>query len=484
MKCFDILIIGNGILGLSTAYALSLENHGLNIAIVGPSHRKGCASLAAGAMLGAFSETSEATFASIHGRAKLDMAVQAARMWPDWVKGINDQINDDSNIGINLGTFVTLNTESSKREDKNFGAIKKALDLYGESYFEVDPCEIPGLNPAHNCRPLRALFIPREGYLNPFSLFKALENILKRQKNITFIDSCVNKIRTTSSQNKIIEVHEDNLLEANQVVIAAGAYTQHIIDQLPELKSKIPLILAGSGTSFLLEYPDHKFQGVIRSPNRAGACGIHIMPRTENQLFIGSSNSLGILPKTYPKTRDIYYSTRRAMEQLHQGFNKGEIIEWFVGNRPTPVDTFPLLGETSIKGLWMLTGTYRDGFHDSPLLARSLARQILGHSSLFSHPFHPERTPIQTMTLEESMHDFVEQHVAVGYEHAIQLPKIGFHEVLEEMLYKKAEDIYKKLEINFGIPFDLLIALELNRELIPFFRDYYKSLKMELEVNI
>ncbi|WST20134.1 FAD-binding oxidoreductase [Streptomyces xanthophaeus] len=44
---------------------------------------------------------------------------------------------------------------------------------------------------------------------------------------------------------------------------------------------------------------------------------------------------------------------------------------------PRPLDRFPLLGPTGIDGLYVETGTYRDGFHSSPVIARLLAELIM-----------------------------------------------------------------------------------------------------------
>ena len=54
----DISIVGNGILGLMTAYELTNRDPSLKVAVIGPANREGGASQAAGAMLGCFGAVS------------------------------------------------------------------------------------------------------------------------------------------------------------------------------------------------------------------------------------------------------------------------------------------------------------------------------------------------------------------------------------------------------------------------------------------
>jgi hypothetical protein len=55
----DVLVVGNGILGYSIAFALLHENPSAKITLIGPSSKPSCASVAAGAMLNSFAELEE-----------------------------------------------------------------------------------------------------------------------------------------------------------------------------------------------------------------------------------------------------------------------------------------------------------------------------------------------------------------------------------------------------------------------------------------
>ena len=68
-------------------------------------------------------------------------------------------------------------------------------------------------------------------------------------------------------------------------------------------------------------------------------------------------------------------------------------------------DTFPILGETSIKGLYITTGTKRDGLSMSLFIAKCISNSILKLKNNYKFPemFKPERKIISTMSLKEGL---------------------------------------------------------------------------------
>ena len=479
LKNFDIAIVGNGVLGLSTAVALTQEDPNLKIAVIGSVNKKKSASLAAGAMLNCFAEINKFTLKSKPSINKFNMARQAMQMWPKWLEAINSKVNDIEKVAFTPGTFVILNSKAGSRETENFVNIHAALDIYKEPYTQVAASDIPGINPIDSARPLKALYIPQEGALNPNQLLLALEKIALDSKQVEFFDDFATQILFNKNKVSGIKLKSNHSITAAKIILAAGAFSQKLIDQLPSLTQKIPKILAAPGCSIILKANQHKFKHVVRTPVRASSCGIHILPYAENSplLYMGSSNMVCPLPKPKAKIRDVYYLLERAMEQFNHDLHKAEVIKIKLGNRPVSFDTFPLIGATSFAGLWLLTGTYRDGVHDSPLLAQSMAKEILGKPALFDNHFQPERFPLEIMPQQEAIAEFADQYISTGYEHNMQLPKIDWIHRIREMAYKHAESLYAELEIDIGLSPDIMFMFDQAPEVIPLFRKYYQSVK-------
>lgn len=477
----DILIAGNGVLGLSVAYALALENPSLKICVIGSANRKGSATLAAGAMLNCFAEVHKLSFKSKYSINKFLIAREALKLWPSWVAQINMQVPAFEKIRINPGTFVILNSKAGKREDENYNAILQAAERYQEVYEEVEPGDIPGFKPIEDSRPLKAVYLPNEGSVNPHQLLIALEKAASLLANVTFIDDMVTDVLIANNKVIGLKTAVNGILHASQVLLAAGAYTQKLIEKISVLKNRIPKIFSSVGTSLILKMKGHQFKHVVRTPVRTGACGVHIMPchQKVDRLYLGASSSIRVTPRIKTKTRDLYFLIENSIEQFNHQLRDAEIVKYRVGNRPVTFDTLPLIGKTSIAGLWVLTGTYRDGLHDSPLLATSIAQEMLGGEPLVAHEFQPERFPIELMTKEETIEELVDQYISAGYEHAMRLPKMCWMQDVHTMVRSLIVSMYDELEMDMGLAPDIFIMLHYAPEMIPIFKEYYKMMKRE-----
>lgn len=478
----DILIVGNGVLALSTAYALALEEPSLKIGIIAPVHRRGSATLAAGAMLNCFAEITKLTFKSKYASHKFTIAKEALKKWPSWIERLNAELSGDDRLMINPGTFVILNSTAGKREDQNYNAILEALNDYREPHEEMDPSEIPGIQPIDSFRPIKTVYLPNEGALSPKRLLAALEKVISKVGNVTFIDDVATEVLLSNDKAVGLKTEKKAVFYAPQILLAAGAYTQKLIDKIPRLNNRIPKIFASSGTSLTLKLNNHQIKHVIKTPVRTGSCGVHVLPCQEKaeRLYLGATSSVRISPKTKPKTRDMYFLIGNAIEQFNHRIRDAEIVKYRVGNRPVTFDTLPLVGQTdSVSGLWILTGTYRDGLHDSPVLATSIANEILGRPSLSTNYFQPERFPIELMPKEEVIEELIDQYISAGYEHGLALPKMCWMSDVTQMARSLITSMYDQLEIDMGLPSDIFIMLHYVPELIPVFKRYYQTLKKE-----
>ncbi|MDF3033192.1 MAG: hypothetical protein K0R76_146 [Alphaproteobacteria bacterium] len=478
---YDVIVVGNSILGYTTAYNLINQDPSIKVAIIGPRNRIGSASVSAGAMLNAYAEVTNRTFSSLAGKKKFEMALKASKLWPMWVNQLNEQLSFDQKLKIQDGTVVILNARSGKLDCENYEAIVNTLNFYQEGYEEINPKDISGFNPFEDSRPLCSIHIPKEGSINSLEVINALEIILSSNSHVTFIDDFAKKIIHTNGKITGIETEKNDVLSASQVVLANGAYAQKLIDDLPEIRDNIPRILAGIGYSLLLKQNSStSINHVIRTPNRSGACGLHALPRDKTTLYVGASNNVYFEPRITPTAGLIYFLFQCAIEQINQDLYNSHLLGWQVGNRPATIDTFPLIGETSIKGLWLLTGTYRDGFHQSPLLGEHLANQVLGKRGLIDDIFLPERPLIQTLTVAESINEYILHYMAASYEHGSRPAKFILEKGYSLPVRYKAEKLYEKLDTNFGLSPDMVFMFDFDASLeqrVAYFKKYFSRTK-------
>ncbi|MCO5999559.1 NAD(P)/FAD-dependent oxidoreductase [Actinoallomurus rhizosphaericola] len=418
---YDVVVAGNGALGLSLG--LVLARRGLRVAVVGRADRPYAASAAAGAMNGCFGEVTPHLLRSPHGRLKLAMDFQATGLWDAWQEGLLEE-SDETAIRTADGTVVILNTVGIHEIDtEGFRAIRSALDEYKEPYEDLDPADVPWLHPAPTARPLQAMFIPGEHAVDAPALLRALSTAFTRNGG-TLVDDLVAEVRLADGRADGVRLESGTTLSAGHVALATGAATTKLLECLPEeIRHRIPAIVAGRGVALMVRTMDGTIpRTVIRTPNRAFACGLHVVPRQDGVLYLGATNEVESQVGTTAAIGELNLLLSGA-SQMHDDLVNGWVERIMVGNRPVPLDGFPLLGEVGIDGLWLMTGTYRDGLHQSPLLAAEMAARILGEPrDKELDVFTPVRPPIQSMTREECLEMAVRHTLGSGYEHEWRLP--------------------------------------------------------------
>lgn len=460
---FDVTIVGNGAISNALALYLSAEHKSLRIAIVGPSQRPGCASLAAGAMLNVFAELEAGALDKPVARAKFNAAVEASTLWDAHLALLNTRLKETPPLAINQGTYVVANTVTDGLDDVNYDAIIGYLKEYRQRFREVDPRSIKGIRPTPQARPLRAIYLEDEGTVSSKHLHRAYDEAFARTPNVTLLDTTATAVRPSgdsSSPTTLVETASGITLKTCHVIAAAGTRTQELVEQLG-LSARVPRLVHGVGVSLILKSQTVVPEKVFRTPNRGLACGLYVVPYPDNYCYVGATNYICPWEVPLPRVQAVHYLLQCAMEQVNTDFYKAEIHKTIVGYRPTTMDTYPLLGRTSIDGFWIASGTKRDGFHLSPKIAREFAAALAagGGAQPFQGTFQPERPLILESQKQPAVDRAVEHIVSTGYQHGFRLPHSNWEPLIAEGVRAKVLDAYEKSglsDFDFGIPAELL----------------------------
>lgn len=456
IRAFDVVIVGNGAIGLASAFALADGRRDLSIGVIGPKSRPGGASVAAGAMLGCHSEITAHGLSTEHGRKKFELQRRAKALWPEWVSRLRAHGPIPPMIE---GTFVFINARSGDIEDENFSAILEQLSIDGVSHQRVEGRDVPGLRPTMDARPFQALHIPSESALNAFEYIGALERIVAELPSVTLLDDRVVSLRLKNDDSMAgVLTASGSEIDAKQVLLAAGVGCQTLIENCPPLTSRLPKIFSGVGSSIVAGQPPEPFRHVVRTPNRAFACGLHVVPRGE-QVYIGATNTIREAQEMAPRLVDMQFLLDSVIPQISEPLHASSMISSMTGCRPVASDGFPLIGKTSVEGLFIVTGTFRDGIQLSPLLAHHMADLLMGGSGLIENIFVPERQPLWTLNIDKAVTLCVRHYLSVYYENGCQLPKVGWQEFLLDLLEKEVRDIFSECGEEHVPPIDFIHLL-------------------------
>ena len=481
----DVIVVGNSVIGLSIAFELARRGTG-RVIVLGPATRSGAGSLAAGAMLNCFGEVTKYTMTHQASRAKLDVCRHALDAWPKWRAAVLEEVEggpDSPEPPIREGTHVILNSRSGLLDSENFLAMLDALDKHSEPYEEIDPRTVPGLDPLPDARPLRAVYLPNEGSIDARAFLHKLE-LAVRVLGVEVIEAEARSLVILDGEVQGIELSSGDVVEASRVVVAAGVYSQELLSPLEF--GRIPPLMCGAGIS--LESRRVKapaFESVIRTPNRSGSCGLHLVPLGNGLEYVGATNIVFRRPAVEANMGMSQFLLECAREQLDQKLFYSRIRRWFVGNRPVSIDGYPLIGPTSVRGLVLATGTYRDGFHCSPTVAQFVADLVREEDSGTGHLFDlfvPERPPIASMSVDESISEFAYHGVCSAFEGGLRLPPWNDSSALEQHYRRAAEHFYSSLGDPIGLLPEMLKFIAFNYRDegdIEFLVDYFAAARAQ-----
>lgn len=365
----NVVIIGNGILGLAVASGLLKRDPKISVRIVGRRTRPGSASMAAAAMLNSFAELEPGALDEPRDRAKFDASQAAARMWPAFAAE-----NAIPAPFLRLGTVVVNNTATDDLDDQNFAAIQKYLADFKEPHERIDPKSVRGYQPEARVRATQALYIPREGWVHPDGALEALQTHLAG-RGVRFDDDAVLRLVPGKQGVDHAVLSGGGKLDADLFIVANGSYAQTLCAESGIAPGLMPIV-HGVGYTIALASKSVQTEHVIRTPNRGLACGIYHVPYNPGSVVVGASNYVTTAPDPNPRIVSIHNLIGGAIDQINTDHARSTLLKINVGYRPTSIDAYPVAGWLN-DNTYILSGTKRDGYHLSPYYAEKCSAAIL-----------------------------------------------------------------------------------------------------------
>ena len=461
---YDFIIVGNGILGSSLAWKLAEKLPDIKICILGPKERFGSASLASGAMLNVFAELEKDFDKCAALREKFNLGYESLKMWKKHHKDLENK--SGKKIEISWGTNIINSASMTKFEDETFIFLKNFLKKkkYKKKNYLVNVNKIKGLYTQYWSRCLKSLEI-EDGMIRSDQVLQSIDIINAKLKNVNCINDMLLNLQITNN-DKIVTLKNKTKLKCKNIVFANGAYAQKFLDRIPKIKNSVPRLFFNSGCAIEIsrnlernktintkEVPTN----VIRTMDRGNACGLHWIPFKTTNTYLGASSNLLSIPEKKPRSNSVGYLIQEASNMISSEIGKSCFAGIRYGFRPTSADTFPLLGETNVKGIWMLNGTKRDGFTSSPKIIELFVDQIEKKKNALPKIFKPSRNLIsyydKNTAIEKSFNSIFNKQNS----HGMKLTDHNYYDEYRSEILKKINLIYNKHKIKkFGIHPELL----------------------------
>jgi glycine oxidase len=354
VQTFDVVIVGGGIIGCSIAFELSSRN--LRVAVLDRQEMMQEASWAAAGMLSPAPDCPAAIPLVPLGRASL-------ALYPQFIAAIEEHswIRSGFRTG---GTVEVLCHGDVERELSTLVALRHGLGLACEPLPLDEALE---MEPAIGREARVAAFLPDEASVNSRALNAAVLAASSAKGVMLFPGTEVATLLNDGNRFVGVRTITGETFSADHIVVAAGCWTSLI----PEAAPYAPTLPVRGQMAALL----HKgvpIRHVLRSERG------YIVPRdreTPQKLVVGSTLENAGYEKAV--TSGGLENIFSAVNEIAPSLADAEILETWSGLRPGTPDQLPVLGPTSIEGLVMATGHYRNGILLAPVTARLIAEWIM-----------------------------------------------------------------------------------------------------------
>ena len=410
----DVIVVGAGIVGLSSAYFL--VRAGLSVTVIddGQPASERCSSGNAGMIVPSHFVPLAAPGMVEYGlrmlpdkQSPFGVKVRADHRLVDWgikfmrscttehvdrcvhlLRDLNLRsrelyvsLDDDIDGGFDLtlrGLTMLCKTEAALHHEYAFADRAVAL---GVPATKLDKAQVQALDPALDVDVAGGVYFPKDAHLSPDKLLHTLHSYLLA-KGVTFHWSTrVEAIKTSTSG---VSVHTESLqLSAGKVVIAGGTWSPHLTESLGV---RMPM-QGGKGYSFVIDNP-------VQLPE---ICSILVEARVAvtpmgGRLRIGGTMEIAGDDLTVNQNR--VNGIRKSVQQFFPAYRDklDALVPVWSGLRPCSPDGLPYLGELDTKNVVVATGHSMMGLSLGPVTGELVMNIVTGTPTRFDiHQLKPDR---------------------------------------------------------------------------------------------
>jgi glycine oxidase len=364
----DVVVAGGGLIGLSVAWRSA--QRGLSVTVVDDASGTG-ASYAAAGMLAPVTE------ASYGEESLLRLCLDSLQRYPDFVA----EVSQAAGMEVRLRTAGTLVVGFDDDDMRALDALHAFQRELGLDVARLTGRESRRREPSLTPRVRGGLHVAGDHSVNPRALHPALL-AAARAAGVRLVDARIGAVLTEDGRVTGLRLGDGAEVPGDVVVLALGA-TSGSLPGAPPLPVR-PVkgqILRLSGARELLE-------GTVRALVRGRQ--VYLVPYGEDRLVVGATvEERGFDPTvTAGGVHDLLHD---AIEVV-PGVSELELAETLTRWRPGSADNAPLLGPSTLPGLVLATGHYRNGVLLTPVTGDAIA-ELLATGSLppVAQPFTIDR---------------------------------------------------------------------------------------------
>ncbi|TCB79710.1 glycine oxidase ThiO [Acinetobacter sp. ANC 3781] len=355
-----VAIIGAGISGLLSA--LELVEQGCSVIIFDQQQAGKAASWAGGGILSPM-------YPWRYPRAVNQLAQHGKSLYLEWNKKLEPITGIDFEIH-NTGMLIL--------DESDFDIGQRYAEQFDEPMQQCQLLQQPRLqqiNPHLSGQFSQALYFSQLSNVRNPRLLKSIISYLKQHPQVQFYENTwVDHFHIQQQRVTSIQTQSGQQIQADQIVIATGAWSAHWSQQL---NMSIP-VNPVQGQMLLFKTPEKWLPTICM--NKV----MYLIPRQDGHVVCGSSmDELGFEHRPNIHTQQTIYKACLEMVPELESF---PIAKQWAGLRPSSPTGVPYIGKMpEFDNLWANFGHFRNGLCMGPASAR-LLRQLILEQPTFVDP--------------------------------------------------------------------------------------------------
>lgn len=363
-----IAIVGAGITGLMSA--LELLEQGCSVTLFDQQAAGQAASWAGGGILSPM-------YPWRYPAAVNALARHAKPMYQDW----NQKLQPFTGIDFQIHETGMLIFDESDFEI-GLSCAKTHQDPQQQAEL-LDQAKLQQINPRINQSKFKqAIYFPELANIRNPRLLQSLISYLKQHPRVTWQENCkITRLNIQQSCVKSIVDKNGQVFQADQFVIATGAWSQHWSQQLG---LEIP-VQPVQGQMLLFKTPENWL------PTMCMHKVMYLIPRQDGHVLCGSSmRQVGF--NTSPSS-EIRQDILQACIEMVPELADFPLVKQWAGLRPSSPDGIPYIGKIpKLHNAWANFGHFRNGLCMGPASGKLLAQLILKQMPIVDPaPYDPVR---------------------------------------------------------------------------------------------
>jgi glycine oxidase len=365
MKSADVIVLGGGIIGC--AVAEELAHRGRRVVLVERGTIGAEASSAAAGILAAQMDLAEPG-------PLFELCQAARRMYPRWVAHLQRR----SGVSVGYRVCGILYLAMAGREEQAMERRARWQRRLGVRIERWSPKVVRQHEPSVDGRITCGFLFPTEAQVDNVRLMQALA-VACRKAGVVLCEQ-------TAVRRLLVRAHRVHGVQTDRGKVTSSIIV-NCLGSWASMGGKFPIPLPvepARGQILAFHAPRRLLRHAVMSEHA------YAVQHWDGRLLVGSTVEFAGFEKAV--TLEGMHGILSGVRQMSSVLNQCTFLEAWAGFRPYSHTGRPLIGPTSIEGLYLATGHFRHGILLAPITARLMAELILrGCTSSGLAPFSPLR---------------------------------------------------------------------------------------------